>query len=97
MNKITTIGITSPCGGNGCTTLAVHLAWQASQIRGIRTLAVSMDRTGALVRQFFPDGGLRVDSVAHILGGQQAAANTGSEGRRISLSDRGGLGIWHVV
>ena len=67
MNKITTIGITSPCGGNGCTTLAVHLAWQASQIRGIRTLAVSMDRTGALVRQFFPDGGLRVDSVAHIL------------------------------
>lgn len=67
MNKITTIGITSPCGGNGCTTLAVHLAWQASQIRGIRTLAVSMDRTGALVRQLLLDGGLRVDSVAHIL------------------------------
>ena len=67
MKKITTIGITSPCGGNGCTTLAVHLAWHAAHDRGIRTLAVSMDRTGALVRQFLLDGGLRVDSVAHIL------------------------------
>jgi hypothetical protein len=59
---------------------------------------------------FFSTVGLRVDSVAHILpealdvcyfavegDGQQAAANTGSvEGRRISLSDRGGLGMWHV-
>jgi len=67
MKKITTIGITSPCGGNGCTTLAVHLAWHAAHDRGIRTLAVSMDRTGALVRHFLPDGGLRVDSYAHIL------------------------------
>jgi CO dehydrogenase nickel-insertion accessory protein CooC1 len=66
MTKITTIGITSPCGGNGCTTLAVHLAWFAAQRRGIRTLAVSMDRTGALVRHFLPDMGLRVDSFGRI-------------------------------
>ena len=66
MTKITTIGITSPCGGNGCTTLAVHLAWFAAQRRGIRTLAVSMDRTGALVRHFLPDQGLRVDSIGRI-------------------------------
>ncbi len=66
MTKITTIGLTSPCGGNGCTTLAVHLAWFAAQRRGIRTLAVSMDRTGALVRHFLPDQGLRVDSIGRI-------------------------------
>ena len=66
MTKITTIGITSPCGGNGCTTLAVHLAWFAAQRRAIRTLAVSMDRTGALVRHFLPDMGLRVDSFGRI-------------------------------
>jgi hypothetical protein len=56
-----TIGFGSVPGGTGCTTLACQFAVHAANMRN-RTLAISVDRSGDLVRRLVGDMVLQVDT-----------------------------------
>jgi hypothetical protein len=56
-----TIGFGSVPGGTGCTTLACQFAVHAANMRN-RTLAISVDRSGDLVRRLVGDKVLQVDT-----------------------------------
>jgi hypothetical protein len=56
-----TIGFGSVPGGTGCTTLACQFAVHAANMRN-RTLAISVDRSGDLVRRLVGDMVLQIDT-----------------------------------